>query len=129
MTDETQKIIERTAKETARQVLNELRNAGKIKYHRSNAYNRTTQLLLIYPNLPEGDPVRMRIDKGLEKLKNNDYVDVLRSYYFDRLTVAEIAEIYDCADRTIAKKRNQLVKALMIELFPEDIAKEIFERG
>lgn len=129
MDNETREIISKTASETAKKTLALLKSAGKIKYYKGNSFNRTKELLYLYNNLPEDSPTRKRINAALETLRDNDYCGVIESYYFDGMTIAEIAEIYDCADRTIAKKRNQLVRALSHQLFPEDVAKEIIERG
>lgn len=129
MDNETRDIISKTADETAKKTLALLKNAGKIKYYKGNTFNRVKELLFLYNNLPADSPTRQRINDALETLSENDYADVIKSYYFDGMTIAEIAEIYDCADRTIAKKRNQLIKALARILFPEEMAKEIIERN
>lgn len=127
--EDVKAIITETATLTAKSTLSMLKRAGRIKYYQSNVYKQTEELLYLYPNLPEGNEHKALIDKALEKIKTDDYYGVIESRYFDGMTIAEIAEIYDCQDRTIMKRKAKLVKILTAELFPEDVAKEILERG
>ena len=94
----------------------------------SNSFKKTEELLYLYPKLPEDHPERKRIDKALEKIKDDDYCDVIASRYFDGMTITEISDIYDCKYQNISKKRNKLVKILASELFPEDVLKELLEK-
>lgn len=123
-----QDVIEKTAEATAAKVVKKLKEAGRITYVFSNSFKKTEELLYLYPKLPEDNPERIRIDKALEKIKNDDYKDVIASRYFDGLTIMAISEIYDCKYQNISKKRNKLVKILAAELFPEDVLKEILQK-
>ncbi len=129
MTDqELKKVIEETAEAAAQKTLRKLKDAGRITYVFSNSFKKTEELLYLYPNLPEDNPERMRVDQALKRIENDDYKDVIASRYFDGLTITEISEIYDCKYQNISKKRNKLVKILASELFPEDVLKELMER-
>lgn len=125
--DELEKIIEQAAEAAAMKTLRKLKNAGRITYVFSNSFRKTEDLLYLYPKLPDGHPEKVRIDKALEKIADNDYKDVIASRYFDGLTITEIADIYDVKYQNISKKRNKLVKILASELFPEDVLKEILD--
>lgn len=129
MNDEQLKeVIEKASDAAAMKALRKLKDAGRIHHVFSNSFKKTEELLYLYPNLPADHPEKLRIDKALEKIKNDDYKDVIASRYFDGLTFAEISEIYDCKYQNISKKRNKLVKILASELFPEDVLKEILEK-
>ena len=129
MNDEQLKeVIEKASDAAATKAVRKLKETGRITYVFSNSFKKTEELLYLYPKLPEDHPERLRIDKALEKIKDDDYKDVVASKYFDGLTIAEISEIYDCKPQTISKKRNKLVKILASELFPEDVLKEILEK-
>ena len=125
---ELKEVIERTAEETATRTLNKLKNAGRITYIFSNSFKKTEELLYLYPKLPVDHPERIRIDKALEKIKDDEYCDVIASRYFDGMTIMEISDIYDCKYQNISKKRNKLVKILASELFPEDVLNEILQK-
>lgn len=125
---ELEKIIETAAQKAAANVINKLKDAGRVRYHFSNSFTKTEDLLYLYPKLPEDNETRLRIDEALKKIENDDYFGVIPSRYFDRMTINEISEIYDCKYQNISKKRNKLVKILASELFPEDVLKEIMER-
>ena len=126
--EELNKIIQKAADEAATRTLNKLKNAGRITYVFSNSFKKTEELLYLYPKLPADHPERIRIDQAMEKIKDDEYCDVIASRYFEGKTIIEISEIYDCKYQNISKKRNKLVKILASELFPEDVLKEILEK-
>ena len=129
MTDaEIKQYIQQTAELTAAKTLKKLKENGRVTYVFSNSFKKTEELLYLYPKLPEGHPERKRIEKALEKIKDDDYCDVIASRYFDGMTITEISDIYDCKYQNISKKRNKLVKILASELFPEDVLKELLEK-
>lgn len=128
-TEELDQIIEKTAELAVNKTLKKLKNSGKVKNIDTDSYKKTEELLYLYPKLPEGHPVRAKIDKAMESIKEDDYCDVIASKYFDGMSISEISIIYDCQWRWIAKKKKKLIKILAAELFPEDVAKEILERG
>ena len=126
--EDLQHMLDDAAEAGATKAIKKLKNAGRITYNFSNSFKKTEELLYLYPKLPADHPEKMRIDKALEKIQNDDYCDVIASRYFDGLTITEISEIYDCKYQNISKKRNKLVKILASELFPEDVLKEVLER-
>ena len=128
ISEEIMQIIIQTAEQTASRTLKKLKDNGRITYAVSNSFKKTEELLYLYPKLPEGHPERKRIEAALDKIKDDDYCDVIASRYFDGLSITEISDIYDCKYQNISKKRNKLVKILALELFPEDVLKELLER-
>ena len=128
ISEEIRQIIIQTAEQTASRTLKKLKDNGRITYAVSNSFKKTEELLYLYPKLPEGHPERKRIEAALDKIKDDEYCDVIASRYFDGLSITEIADIYDVKYQNISKKRNKLVKILASELFPEDVLKELLER-
>ena len=125
---EIKEMIDQAAEAAAAKAVRKLKDSGRITYVFSNSFKKTEELLYLYPNLPVDHPEKLRIDKALKKIENDDYKDVIASRYFDGMTITEISEIYDCKYQNISKKRNKLVKILASELFPEDVLQEILER-
>lgn len=126
--EDLQKIISTAAEAAAQKTIKKLKDADRIRYVFTGSFKKTEELLYLYPKLPEDHPERIRVDKALKRIENDDYKDVIASRYFDGMTIAEISEIYDCKYQNISKKRNKLVKILASELFPEDVLKEILEK-
>ena len=126
--EDLKKLIDAAAEAAASRTLRKLKDAGRITHVFSNSFKKTEELLYLYPKLSEDHPERRRIDKALERIKDDDYKDVIASRYFDGMTITEISEIYDCKYQTISKRRNKLVQILASELFPEDVLKEILEK-
>lgn len=123
-----EKIIDRAAEKAADATMAKLKKAGRITYHFSDSFRKTEELLTLYPKLPENHAERLRVDAALKTIENDDYYGVIASRYFDRMTLEQISEIYDCKVQNIGKHRNKLVRALAAELFPEEVCKEILER-
>jgi hypothetical protein len=129
MTDEEiKKVIEKAADQAAEKTVKKLKDAGRITYVFSNSFKKTEELLYLYPKLPADHPEKKRIDKALKVIEDDDYCDVIASRYFDRMSIMEISEIYDCKYQNISKKRSKLVKILASELFPEDVLNEILQK-
>lgn len=126
--NELKTLIEEVAEKAAQKTVNKLKNAGRITYVFSNSFKKTEELLYLYPKLPDDHPEKKRIEKALEVIQDDEYADVIKSRYFDGMTIVEISEIYDCKYQNISKKRNKLVKILASELFPEDVLNEILQK-
>ena len=120
-----EEIIKATAEATAKSVLHNLRTNGKLKHSNSTSFQKTIELLKLYPKLPLDHPIIEKIDKAFKVIENDDYCDVLKSLYFDNMTIVQVAEIYDCKYQNISKQRNKLVTILARELFPIDVLNEL----
>lgn len=118
-------LIKETAEATAERMLHKLRTNGKLKHCNSTSFQKTIELLKLYPKLPLDHPIIEKIDKAFKVIENDDYCDVLKSLYFDNMTIVQVAEIYDCKYQNISKQRNKLVTILARELFPIDVLNEL----
>lgn len=122
---DVEELIKQTAEETAERVLHKLRTNGKLKHCNSTSFQKTIELLCLYPKLPADHPMIATIDKALKVIEDDDYCDIIKSLYFDNMTIVEVSDIYDCKYQNISKKRNKLVKRLAKELFPIDVLNEL----
>lgn len=127
-TEEVKALIEETAEVAANKVLNKLKSQGRIRYYFTDSFKKTEELLYLIPKLPEDHPEVKRVMKALEKIKDDEYGDVIVSKYFDGTTLNELSEIYDCTYKNILKQRNRLIKILTKELFPEDVVNELLQK-
>lgn len=125
---EIEKAIEQAADKAADKAIKKLKSSGRITYHPSSSFQKTEEILYLYPKLPDDNPIRQRTARALEKIADDEYYGVIESRYFDHMTIWEISEIYDCKYQNISKRRNKLVRMLAAELFPEDVLAEIMER-
>ena len=64
------------------------------------------------------------IDKGLYKLQNDPYYDVLPLRYFEGCTLEDIGIRFNCDHTTISRNKSRLVKELSMWLFPNDVVTE-----
>lgn len=128
ISEEIKQLIDLAAEKSAKQTLNLLKNTGRIRHYPTDSFNKTVELLKLYPKLPADNPMKAKIEAALDTIRDDDYFGVIESLYFDKLTIVEISDIYDCKYQNISKKRNKLVKALANELFPEDVLKELLDQ-
>lgn len=122
---ELEAIIKKAAEAGADAAIKKLRKKGKIKNYPSSSFKRTEEVLSLYPFLPEGNPVRDRINAAIMTINEDDYRDVIASHYFDGLTFWEISEIYDREYKSILAIKDRLIQTLARELFPEEVLDEI----
>ena len=71
-------LIDKAAIRAAEETIRRLKTGDKIKYQFSNSFKKTEELLLLYPNLPDDHPQKKRIDKALDKIKDDDYNNVVK---------------------------------------------------
>lgn len=65
------------------------------------------------------------IDEALSKIKNDDYFDIIKKYYFDKCTLESIAEYYNTSIVTISNHKKRLINRLKVYLFPSDFINEL----
>ena len=67
------------------------------------------------------------IDSALEKISTDHYFDVIRLYYFERLSREVIADRLKVLDvKTISRNKRRLMEKLKMDLFSGDAIAEIF---
>lgn len=123
--DYISEIIKKAADRAARETVRQLTRLGRVTYVPSSSYQKTEQMLYLFPKLPEDHPQRQRILQAMERIREDEYFGIIQERYFDGRTIAQIAEIYGSKYQTISKKRTKLVRILASELFPEDVLDEI----
>ena len=66
------------------------------------------------------------IDDAVASLKNDPYYDLIRLRYFEGCSQEEIAEYFNCDVRTIRRNKNRLINLLQIQLFSDEVIRQIF---
>ena len=62
----------------------------------------------------------MRIDRALEVIQDDKYYDIIPMKYWGGISMEDIAEKFECEDRTIYRNKNRLVNKVKIMLFGAD---------
>ena len=65
------------------------------------------------------------IDRALETIEQDPYYKILEMRYFDGITQEEIADYFGVTQVTISKNKSKLVRALSLELFPNQAVMEM----
>ena len=126
--DYINEIIKKASDRAAEAAVRRMASLGKVRYVSASSYQKTEQLLYLYPKLSEDHPDRIKVAEALEAIEGDEYRDVIVERYFEKHTIAEIAEIYGAKYQTISKQRTKLVRILAGEIFPEEVADEIMGR-
>ncbi len=66
------------------------------------------------------------IDKNLEKLRDDEYYEIIKLKYFENKKGDEIAEYFNVEPSTITRNKNRLINILKIYLFSDDVVNELF---
>lgn len=66
----------------------------------------------------------LRIERALEVIKDDKHYDIIPMKYWDGLAMLEIAEKFECEDKTVRRNKNRLVNKLKIMLFGADALNE-----
>ena len=125
--NELKSLIDEAAERGASAAVRRLYQNGKLKKIKGSAFRKTEEVLYLYSKLPEDHPERIRIDRALANISDDEHRDIIASKYFDGMTIEDIAGDMDCSTQAVLKQRNKLIKMLSHELFPEDVLREIME--
>lgn len=66
------------------------------------------------------------IDAALDKIRNDDYFQIIELKYFQGKTREFMAEYFEVDVSTITRNKNRLINTLKIYLFSDDVVREIF---
>lgn len=118
-------IIKKTSAMTAKEVIKQLNNQQHNCGRKYNSFTRTEAMLRLYECLPDDHPEKQKIEKALDKVKQDEHYDVIEMYYFENKTFEQIAATHNCKYTTVSRWRNKLVNILAKELFLDEVIKEI----
>lgn len=65
------------------------------------------------------------VKSALKKIENDKYYDIIPMYYFDKMTIEEIAEECDWAVGTVSKHKKRLMNDLKVYIFPDTFIEEL----
>lgn len=65
------------------------------------------------------------VNSALKKIEDNEYYDIIPMYYFDDMTIEQIAEELGCATGTISTNKKKLVDKLKVYIFPDTFMNEL----
>ena len=70
------------------------------------------------------DSIEM-LEKALEKIKKDDYYEIIELYYFENKSRMEISEEFCVDPATVSRNRKRLIDILKADIFPDDFLDEI----
>lgn len=65
------------------------------------------------------------VKSALKKIENDKYYDIIPMYYFNEMTIEEIAEECDWAVGTVSKHKKRLMNDLKVYIFPDTFIEEL----
>ena len=107
-------------KEIVKMTVDELLDAGRIKYDTEMAYHFiNVKLAEYYSGGSESKAEFDRLSEAIEKIKDDEYSNVLRLYYREGHTIEEIADILDRDMRTISRNKKRLCLKVYEEAYKD----------
>lgn len=61
-----------------------------------------------------------RIERALKVIADDDYFEIIPMKYFKGMTFREIADEFNCEEKTIGRNRTRIIQRLMVLLFGAD---------
>lgn len=102
-------------KDIVKLTVDELFDAGRIKYDNNMAYQFITGKLSSYFTEGGND----KIDTALCKIRDDEYFEILQLYFHEGHTIEEIAEILDRDMRTISRNKKRLCLKVYEEAYKD----------
>lgn len=65
------------------------------------------------------------VNSALKKIENNKYYKIIPMYYFERLTIEQIAEKLVCSVGTVSMNKKELLNQLKVYIFPDTFINEL----
>lgn len=123
--------LEKIIEDTANKVVLKLQSARLLKNDTRTAIQKTEDLLRNYKSFCESDKPYTRkfvkeVDRILFDLKDDEYIDVIKCYYIEHMTLEETAERVHCSVRTVCRHKQRLIEILKVKLFSDEVIEELF---
>ena len=87
-------------------------------------YEKVVYLLKTYKDLNSGKKINEEyrnvigfIDKAINLIADDEYIDIIKCLYVDGLTYDETAELIQMDKRTLYRQRRRLIKRLAIIIY------------
>lgn len=99
-----------------------------------DSFHKCEKLLINYNNYKlglelDGGKVAKKciekIDRAIDSLENEPYIELITMHYINKLTMERIAEIYDVSLVTVYAQKKKLVRKLACILCSDDSIKEL----
>lgn len=121
--------------DTANAVIMQLKAEEFLQSGSRTAYEKTEELLWQYPALkkvqtPYARRVCQEIEACMAEIQNEPYKDVIRLFYFERLTneaVINSLPFFCGSERTCRRNRKKLVQRFSVRLASDEFIKELLK--
>lgn len=129
------KEIKQVIGDTAHAVVLQLKAEDFLQSSAKTAYEKTEELLFQYPALkkvqtPYARRVCQEIEACMAEIENEPYKDVIRLFYFERLTneaVINSLPFFCGSERTCRRNRKKLVERFAVRLASDEFIRELLK--
>lgn len=126
-----EELIKRTAKVTAREIVEQSREKRK-KDSQLGSFKKTERILYEYPHwqsIDAADTVKFcnLVENALQSISTDPYYKIIELKYFQKWTHERIAEFFNVDVSVISKQRTKLINSLRSIIFSDEFIKELYE--
>lgn len=123
--------VEEIINNTVNQTVLKLKMAGLMKDDGKTAAQKTEELLKNYNAFKQSEqPYTIKlvnqIDNAVNTIADDPYIDIIKLYYFEGVTIERVAERINCSVRTVSRNKNRLIDKLKVILFSDRVIEELF---
>lgn len=123
--------VEEIINNTVNQTVLKLKMAGLMKDDGKTAAQKTEELLKNYNAFKQSEqPYTIKlvnqIDNAVNTIADDPYIDIIKLYYFEGVTIERVAEQINCSVRTVSRNKNRLIDKLKVILFSDRVIEELF---
>lgn len=115
---------------TARAVVAEFKRTGLLNECKLGTFKKTEKVLYNYPEWKQIDSKDTKrfvdlIDRALDRIRDDQYFELIELKYFKGLTHEQIAEYFDVDEKTIRYQRTKLIERLRPIIFSDEFIREL----
>ena len=123
---------ERAAKRSSEETLRKMKMAGLTKERGEVAVKKLERLLFDYPKFITVDGSRkkttrtiLEIERSLAKIKSDPFYSVIELYYFQRMSMEDIAGTLEVNTATVSRNKRRLLREIAPFIFSDEYIEDI----
>ena len=123
---------ERAAKRSSEETLRKMKMAGLTKERGEVAIKKLERLLFDYPKFITVDGSRkkttrtiLEIERSLAKIKSDPFYSVIELYYFQRMSMEDIAGTLEVNTATVSRNKRRLLREIAPFIFSDEYIEDI----
>lgn len=129
--------VKHLIQEVTNETIIKLKKSGLINESDKKSFKKTEEVLRNYKKYKEAilldkeDTVKTQklvniIQGALRSIEDDPYYEIISMFYLENTTRGEIAEFFNCDEKTITRNKRRLINKLKVIIFSDESIIELF---